>query len=660
MLNRMHRVALIALALLLTSLLALPSAQAVEPEDFQRFNLESYWYSRYILSRAHARSGMGVHMLWGPLFQGEMSQLQSTVQTFSEETGHAIPTNPWPVFLEFTSAEPYFTQEPIQEDFATLRWDQSTFDRTIETGALGQAAVKKTVWIEQFLRAIYDPPENRFIGFVLTGETLSTFNWLRTQGTNTGEPLDPANYQGEYFPHAFELEFEQATTEDGNPLPPQPVGVTITDPDSVLSDQYALLWATTEFKSLTENEQTAQFYDGEPFPAEVGQLTTGLSMAIFQNIQQRHWNADAGTLVDRNANGESMESTATTATTARAVTGLANFYKAFVDAPPAQQAHGLIADQADFLVNLQRDDGSFPNSYDTAAGEADDGATTLETQAAAINALLIARDVTGNESYEAAAFEGFAWMLDNLWDDENGVYSNTADASTYTYTPWQIGSVLASHRNLFLKGDDLAGHRLVEFWDNVVNSSGMIQAELPQTGEVIGDGEADTDGDGIPEPGLNATEAAPNGIDAVLAGEVQFDPSSGEWSITDRTYHTEPQMYAANEMYITGIPTFAPDMVQALELRSITPETKVSLASLEEAQGIHDSIMSEQVGAAADAADDGEAQQTEDDEQAPETLPETGATDFVHRQLGLGVVGVIAGGVVLLVLGAGMRKWLRA
>jgi len=152
--------------------------------------------------------------------------------------------------------------------------------------------------------------------------------------------------------------------------------------------------------------------------------------------------------------------------------------------------------------------------------------------------------------------------------------------------------VLTAHRNLLLKGDDLAGHRLVEFWINVVTRSGMLQAELPQTGEVIGDGNPDTNDNGIPEPGLaSAAEGAPHGVDAVLAHEVQLNPNTGQWTVTDRTFRTEAQMYAANEMYITGIPTFAPQMVQALELRSITPESKVELASLDEAQRNHERLM---------------------------------------------------------------------
>ena len=273
----MKRLNIVAVIGLLFALAVQPMAPTVGQQasdsdsgselSFDQFNLQSYWYSRYILSRAHARAGVGVHMLRGPMFGGDLGQLQSTVKGFSEATGHAIPANPWPVFLEFKSAKPFFTQSPDQSNFATLRWQRDTFDPTIDLGALGQAATKKIVWIEQFLRAIYDPPENRFIGFVLTGEVLSTFQWLAQHGMSTGEPLQPDNTDGAYFPASFEVQLENETGPDGNPRPPRIAGTSVKDSDSVLSDQWALLWATTEFLSLANNDETRTYYDGDPFPA---------------------------------------------------------------------------------------------------------------------------------------------------------------------------------------------------------------------------------------------------------------------------------------------------------------------------------------------------------------------------------------------------------
>ena len=589
--GKKKQLAVLGIFLLILAVFMVPGF-SVNQEEFDEFNSESYWYSRYILSRAHARSGFGVHMLRGPMFGGDLEKLQSTVKSFSEKTGHALPPNPWPVFLEFKSGDPYFTQKPRQSDFSSLRWQKDSFDKTIVTGALGQAAVKKIVWIEQFLRAIYDPPENRFIGFVLTGEVLNTLNWLRANGTNTREPLNPENPQGAYFPHSFKLELEREKTAEGKPLPPKPTSVIVENSDSLLSDQWALLWATTELKTLAESDETDQYYNGDPFPAEVKKLATELTMAIFSNIQNRHWNSEEGTLVDRNKGGVEMGDELNTATVSRAVIGLANLYKSFHGSRPSEKAEKMVADQADYLLGLQNEDGRFPNGANLKTGDVAMTSTSLESQMAAINALLIAYDITGNEENKAGAFRGFQWSLDNLWDEENGVYKSSADASTYQYDPWTLGSVLAASRNLLLKGDDLAGHRLVEFWQNAVNGSGMIQAELPQTGEVIGDGEDDTDIDGIPEPGeASATEEAEYGIDAVLANEVRLDSMTGEWTVTDRTYYTQSQMYAANEMYITGIPTFAPQMIDALALRSITPESKVRLEPIEKAKEIHERIM---------------------------------------------------------------------
>jgi len=374
----MKRINVLAVIGLLFAIAVLPMAPTVGQQasnsdsdsklSFDQFNLQSYWYSRYILSRAHARAGVGVHMLRGPVFQGDLSQLQSTVKGFSETTGHAIPTNPWPVFLEFKSAKPFFTQIPDQSDFATLRWQRDSFDPTIDLGALGQAATKKIVWIEQFLRAIYDPPENRFIGFVLSSEVLSTFQWLAQHGTNTGEPLEPGNANNAYFPASFEIQLESATGPDGNPRPPQIAGMSIKDADSILSDQWALLWATTEMMSLTDNSETQQYYDGDPFPSEASQLATNLSKAVFGNLQNRHWNADVGTLIDRNDGGTQMGTTVTTATAARAFNGLANVYKVFQGKQTASQAERMIDRIPECLRHSRRFNGLQPDDARDAVG----------------------------------------------------------------------------------------------------------------------------------------------------------------------------------------------------------------------------------------------------------------------------------------------------
>jgi hypothetical protein len=371
-------------------------------------------------------------------------------------------------------------------------------------------------------------------------------------------------------------------------MPPRPAGVTIEDPDSLLSDQYALIWAPTEFKTLTESEETREYYQGNPFPTQVNALATGLAMAIFRNIQSRHWDAEAGTLIDQNFSGELMGRTVTTANVARAVNGLANFYRAFRGSPPSGESVEMIVGQADFLLQVQRADASFPNSYDLAAGRAAPGATTLVTQAEAISALLIAHQIAAADAYKNAALQAFEWMLDNLWDEENEVYRNEPDAVIYTYTPWEIGAVHAATRLLLVEGDELAGHRLRRFWFRLVDQAGMLQAELSQTLETVGDGEPDSDFDHIPDPGLaSAIPAAPHGIDAVLAGVVQFDPVSATWFIVDRTYRTEEQMYAANQMYLTGVAQFQPGMVDALELLAINPVHKKTLVSLDDALQQH-------------------------------------------------------------------------
>lgn len=566
------------------------AAQEITTSDFAKTQQEGYWYSRYNLGQIATRSGLGIHMLWGPMFNGDMDKLQDTVMMFAEMTGHAMPVNPFPIFLEFTSGKPYFTQQPNLTDYGTLRWDPETFDQTIITGAIGQSAMKKVLWVEQFLRATYDPPENRFEGFVLTGEVVNAFQFLMNNMTNTGEPLDLANYQGEYFPHAFSIDLEPVTM-NGMMLPPKPVKISIIDSDSYLSDQWAILWATTEMARATVHPEIAPFFSGQPFPPDVTMLSMGLSSAIFANIQSRHYNSAEGTLVDVNINGNQMGSKVTLATAASALTGIGNFYLAFDGDPAAIEAKDMITSQANFLLQLQGTDGSFPNEFNLDTGNPSTSAVTLLTQAAVVNALLVANDITGDDRFFEAAIKGFDFMEKHLWDDDNGVYRSSVGAEIYKYTPQDVGVVTAAMRNLFVQGDDLAAHRGSEFWKNVVDNSGMIQSELQPTGEIMGDGVPDSDEDGILKPGAAMSSEAPFGIAPVLAGEVQLNPATGEWSVTDTTFYTEMVMFASNEMYISGVPMFAPTLVDLLSLRSMTPIVKTDFKPLEEALQQHNSLV---------------------------------------------------------------------
>lgn len=271
--------------------------------------IENYEYSRYQLGTIVTRSGMGLHMMWGPAimnmaanepdgFDGtftggvpngfnEDDELRKNIMHFGQGANQTPPSNPWPQFSEFMQGDPHLPQ-PVAanfaSDFGTLRWDRSKMDKVLNPGAMGQSMMKQYLWAQDMLGAFHDgneeevtpdgvntpdhadgtfDPDNNiyfggdnldgFIGQVLTAEainkTLFLTHALAYDGTTLGG-VDPATYTPvdglKYFPHKIAV--TEGMVMDG--LPPRAMGLEVIDPSSDLFDQLSLLWAVNHFRNM--------------------------------------------------------------------------------------------------------------------------------------------------------------------------------------------------------------------------------------------------------------------------------------------------------------------------------------------------------------------------------------------------------------------------
>lgn len=151
---------------------------------------------------------------------------------------------------------------------------------------------------------------------------------------------------------------------------------------------------------------------------------------------------------------------------------------------------------------------------------------TAFEKAASIRGLLEAWRLTGNEDYLNTASS--LWTdLDNLWDDNAQTYSTTAGATSYTYTPWDVGLIIGALSEVIATADnglggdakDLATSRFVDFLSGTIVGSGFTHLPVPTPGRA----------------GLFVSEAI-------------YDVSSGGWTVTDTRYTTAGSQYAANEL----------------------------------------------------------------------------------------------------------------
>ncbi len=279
--------------------------------------IENYEYSRYLLGTVVSRSGIGLHLMWGPVikkmaammpddFDGTYTDgmkngvkeddiLMKNIMHFGMLANQTPPKNPFPQFAEFVSGDPHLSQAPASDftmDFSSLRWDRSKMDKTLNLGAMGQALMKQYLWAQDMLGGFHDADDNGidpdgtvspdstgspnfdpdnnvfyggsaidgFIGQVLTAEainkTVFLINALAYDGTQLGK-VEPSTYNPEdgikYFPHHI------AITEgaSGTMLPPKVTAMEVTDASSDIFDQLSYLWGTLNYKNMMDPDNNS-------------------------------------------------------------------------------------------------------------------------------------------------------------------------------------------------------------------------------------------------------------------------------------------------------------------------------------------------------------------------------------------------------------------
>lgn len=479
--------------------------------------------------------------------------------------------NAVPIMLEFQSGDPHFTT-PIDleiqpngraryiDDYETMRWSHDRMDKTIDMGGVGQTMLKKVLWAKFFLRRNHtdeDFPGQVFLGnnaedgmrgAVLTLSAVSTMlmvkaalfcdpseteyrlSWPVRSYRLTG--VDPVAYspkQGlRYLPHKI-----RPVLIYMNDMPVRHYDFAVKDATSELWDQASWLWATTEFFDYANPRRQDNWnqvfgyqtpYDGSVMEQKYALLARGLANTVLSNLEAMHL-AD-GVLISSWTPEDGKSSGVAVADLALASVALANFVEK-MDLEPERQrrAREILRAQADFLLRVSAEDGSYHEMYGVPSGTPS-GKRDMTSQAFAIRALLATHRVTGDSRYlDAAKRTGATWNAE-FWDEKAWLYRNNPNEEHVVYTPVDVAAGLAALRELVLATGDVALlTRFKRFFVQAVDASGMMQSEDRFTGEdleKVRAGNPDSDGDGIPF--LSGGDGR-HGIDSVFASVVEFDLS---------------------------------------------------------------------------------------------------------------------------------------
>ncbi|MFI8685100.1 hypothetical protein [Rossellomorea sp. NPDC077527] len=583
--------------------------------------VESYEYSEEAMYEVVEKSGMGLHLINGPavktLENGNTSdeKLGNRFYELADAVGYPqdeIFRNMYPTFIEYSAGDPHYknkvdTSEYASNDdgsyvpmyqvnFESLRWDRDKMEKTLVPSAYGATFLKQALWAGDFMGGFHtvdgdeelagetskdDDDKNvalgvssadGFQGAVLTEEIWNKVNYISNElfvdgatgeltAAGLGSQYDP-DKGFVYLPHSVEV------TEVGKEAP-MAKSLSVKDSNSVLQDQWMMLWPSSEFFGMTDQREsnpntTPSFqalFDGAPYPSAPKENTDdstdndvngtdpftanqNVMLHVFKNIDAMHFNDEKGMFVTENDGkeqgtymdtfqaGYTMESMRIFQ---RAIDGLPVGYASGESAeglktPEGKRALEMIRKQADFIMdNLVMDSGLVAKGFDTKNGA--DNQVTLDAQLGAIRGLTAAYLATDDEKYREAARAIYEAMDSELWDEDLKAYETSK--GKMDYTPYTAGALSATYRvalqNLSNRESDSEApesleidaitSRYSDFYDTVIDGpslkEGMQASEFWDTGDYYNskDSSGNTDGDHVPQIQAGHGE---NGIAPVL------------------------------------------------------------------------------------------------------------------------------------------------
>ena len=141
--------------------------------------------------------------------------------------------------------------------------------------------------------------------------------------------------------------------------------------------------------------------------------------------------------------------------------------------------------------------------------------------------------------HAGTAEDVLGFLVEDLWDDDAGVFASGVDDSTYTLTARDAGDITGgiNAADALLDLDATVQDRYARFFNQTFNRGRLQRAERPQSRDESAEYT-------LPLPPAAGGEY---GQAAVYNAEVEYDAGADEWSVTDRTFDTEGALYLANQ-----------------------------------------------------------------------------------------------------------------
>lgn len=417
--------------------------------------------------------GMGIplvpNMIPPDMFMAMMAQM-AQMSGFNPAN---MPANPGLLSAIYTSGDPRLVPgaEVNPMDFGTMRWDPAGFDTDITTLDQAMVIMKFVEWAKFFHKGfngeniLFPSPEmEAFMSLVFSAEGMMISQFT---GANLMTP--------EGYITSISMDSGSSEVVDGTVRP---------------IDQAAMLWALSDMIWTVKNT--------EDFPnigAFVQQAATPEQMQQMMGMWDQTY-----MLVKANPVTDPKEK------------GLAIVALTWYAAAKGKGDTILINDIAQTIDALASDLGSIE--------------TTAFEKAVSIRGLIEAWRFTANSDYLDTSMDLWG-ELDGMWDADAGAFAPTLGATTYEYTPWDVGLIVGALSEIIgATGDSVstevkeqATRRFVDFFSNGIMASGFVHGPVPTPGRT-----------------------------GLLVSSISYDTESGTWTVNDSRYNTAGSQYAANEL----------------------------------------------------------------------------------------------------------------
>ena len=429
------------------------------------------------------------------------------------------------------------------------RFDHDKMDTTFDLGAIGQFVKRRSQWADYFYHSEHNEVSVASMGVEVTMLGNDAEEGMRGWGLIMGSTnailevkssmftdgkklmgINPASYdpaQGlRYIPHEIEPNILWA-----GDIPERIWSLDLKDNSSQLWDQSSWLWGLGQYTVLVQRRPSV-FTDNPPVDGGLmergmGVVAQTMGNAVFKNIQAMHtrdgilvseWTPESGT-----GTTVRMRDLAMTLVALHDMSQSWEYVEKHEDI--ADQAHELLEKNARFLLKIQKDDGSFHESYSVPNGAPNGAGNLSSANWEGVRALLAAYFNTEDEVFLEAARKTFNLLNREYWVEEHGVYRTALGDDTVTITPYDIGIAVGAMREMMFATPayltDPQIERYTRWWIQTVDQSGAQQSENQITGEIytgfIG---SDDDGDGIP---YTSKAHGRYGMAPLIAGKVAIN-----------------------------------------------------------------------------------------------------------------------------------------